>query len=79
MSVGENIRRIREARGLNQAQLADRVGIAQPWVCQIERGTKNPSLQLGKLIAEVLGCTLDDLLAENPAGTGQTGKGDHNA
>lgn len=67
MSVGENIRRIREARGLNQRQLADRVGIAQPWVCQIERGTKNPSLQVSKLIAEVLGCTLDDLLADTPA------------
>lgn len=65
MSVGENIRRIREERELTQAYLAEQVGISQAMLCQIERGTKNPSLQIGKGIADVLGCRLESLLSDN--------------
>lgn len=62
MSVGENIRRIREQKNITQAWLAEHAGIAQPTLCQIERGTKNPSLQVSAEIARLLGCRLDDLL-----------------
>ena len=62
MSVGENIRRIREEKGLTQSYVAERAGISQAMLCQIERGTKNPSLQVGKEIADILGCDLDYLL-----------------
>ena len=63
MSVGENIRRIRENKSLTQAYVAEQVGISAAMLCQIERGTKNPSLQVGKEIADVLGCNLERLLA----------------
>lgn len=33
-------------------------------LCQIERGTKNPSLQIGKEIADILGCDLNSLITE---------------
>lgn len=62
MSVGENIRRIRQERELTQAYVAERVGITQAMLCQIERGTKNPSIQVGKQIADVLGCKMDELI-----------------
>ena len=62
MSVGENIRRIRESKNLTQVYVAKRVGISAAMLCQIERGTKNPSLQVGKEIADVLGCELGSLL-----------------
>ena len=62
MSVGENIRRIRENKNLTQAYVAKQVGISAAMLCQIERGTKNPSLQVGKEIADVLGCSLERLL-----------------
>ncbi len=69
MSVGANIRRIREARGMTQAYLAEQAGITQAMLCQIERGTKNPSLQVGQEIAHLLGCTVEHLLnAEPPVG-----------
>lgn len=72
MNVGANIRRIRESRGVTQAHLAERVGISQAMLCQIERGTKNPSLQVGKEISIILGCTIDELMREDkqklPAG-----------
>ena len=46
MSVGANIRRIREEKGLTQAYVAEQAGITQAMLCQIERETKNPSLQV---------------------------------
>ncbi len=62
MNVGENIRRIREERKLTQAYVAEQAGISQAMLCQIERGTKNPSLQVGKEIATIFGCSLDCLI-----------------
>lgn len=62
MSIGENIKRIREENGLKQIELAEKLNISQSMVCQIERGTKVPSLPLGNEIAEVLNCSIDELV-----------------
>lgn len=64
MNVGESIRRIREEKELTQAYVAEQAGISQAMLCQIERGTKKPSLQIGKKIADVLGCGLECLIAD---------------
>ena len=64
MNVGDNIRRIREEKGLAQVVVAEQAGISQAMLCQIERGTKNPSLQTGKLIADILGCTMEELVQQ---------------
>lgn len=60
MNVGENIRGLRERRRMKQEDLANEVGITQAMLSQIERGTKNPSLQVSKLIADVLGCNIEE-------------------
>ena len=65
MSIGENIRRIRLERDITQADLARRDGISQPMIAMIERGTKTVSLPLSKEIADVLGCSINDLLCES--------------
>lgn len=62
MNVGVNIRRIREEKGIPQVRLAEQAGISQSMLCQIERGTKVPSLPLGAELAQLLGCELDALL-----------------
>lgn len=61
MNVGENIRIRRESLGMKQAELAENVGISQPMLSQIERGTKNPSIQVGREIAGYLNCSMDEL------------------
>ena len=61
MEVGRNIKFKREAAGLTQEELAKKVGVTAAMICQIERGTKNPSLQVGTLIAEALGCDVAEL------------------
>ena len=62
MNVGANIHRIREEKGIAQARLAEQAQVSQSMLCQIERGTKLPSLPLGAELARLLGCELQELL-----------------
>lgn len=62
MRVGDNIQRLREDQNISQAELARRVNISQSMLSQIEKGIKNPSLLVGKVIADELGCSVDTLL-----------------
>lgn len=64
MSIGKNIKRIREDIGLTQQELALKVGVSQPMIGQIEREAKIPTMLLGKEIADVLNCSVEDLIAE---------------
>ncbi len=63
MNIGENIRNLRKAKGLSQKQLANLIGVTQPMVAQMERGTKAASLQLGVEIAKVLDCDIRELVS----------------
>ena len=62
MSIGTNIKRIRESRGMQQIELSARVDVTQAMICQIERGRKQPSVALLADIAEALNCTMDDIV-----------------
>ena len=62
MNVGASIRSIREKKGMSQVELAEKVNVTQYMLCQIERGTKVPSLPLSTEIAAALGCTLNDIV-----------------
>jgi ribosome-binding protein aMBF1 (putative translation factor) len=53
----------RKHRGLTVTQLADRVGMAQSYVTEIETGKKPGSLDAMRKIAAALGISLDDLVA----------------
>lgn len=62
MNVGKNIEDRRKKAGLTQGELAEKVGISGAMVCQIERGTKNPSLQVAALMAKAFGCEVSELV-----------------
>ncbi|MCA0755343.1 helix-turn-helix domain-containing protein [Paenibacillus sp. N4] len=48
--IGENIRQLRKRRGLSQEQLALRAEINPSYMGQVERGEKNPTIDvLGKI------------------------------
>lgn len=64
MSIGENIKSRRNAMGMSQSELASAIGVSVPMICQIERGTKSPTLRLSVDIAKVLKCDLNDLVKE---------------
>ncbi len=57
-------RRLREQRGWSQDELAKRAGVSNVHICTIEKGTRNPSLDVLGRIAEALGVTASELLRE---------------
>ena len=65
MSLGENIRRMREERGLSQSELAEKIELQKQIVSAFERGVKTPSLEKLVAIADVLRCTTDGLLGRD--------------
>ena len=48
--TSEEFRAIRQDLGLNQTELADRLGMTQPMVSRIERGDREPTNQQGAAI-----------------------------
>lgn len=64
MSVGENIKAKRTALGMTQENLASALGLGRSMIAQIERGSKVPNVMLGRDIARILKCSLDDLVGE---------------
>lgn len=72
MSIGENIKNLRLLNDMTQEQLGNKVGVTISMISQIERGTKAVTLLLGKQIAEVFGCKVDDLF--NDVGSVSNGK-----
>ena len=56
MIISVSIKAKRLECGLTQKELADKVGVDQSMICQIERGTKSPTLALSVEIAAALGC-----------------------
>ena len=48
--TSEEFRHIRRHLGLNQTELADRLGMTQPMVSRIERGEREPTNQQGAAI-----------------------------
>lgn len=60
--AGESPLRVwREHRGLSARELAERAGLSQAFVSQIETGKREGSLTSMSALARALGITLDDL------------------
>jgi transcriptional regulator with XRE-family HTH domain len=62
MSVNEKIRSIREAKGLTQEQVAEKLGISSSVYGDIERGENDPKLSKLKKIAEAFEIELSELV-----------------
>ena len=60
------IAKLRENRSLTQSQLAAQCGVSQQSISKIETGNGEPSYSLADKIARALGCTIDELYADEP-------------
>ncbi|WP_054028564.1 helix-turn-helix domain-containing protein [Bacillus sp. FJAT-28004] len=60
--VGENIRLLRKKRGLSQEQLALRADINASYMGQVERGEKNPTIDVLSKIAIALQTPLERIV-----------------
>lgn len=64
MEIRSRLRELRRAAGLTQAELADRTGVSQPAISQLENGIMSMDLQWMRAFARVLGCAPADLLPD---------------
>ena len=60
---GENVRRLRQAKGLTQQSLADQLFVTRQAVSRWEGGSRYPDLMTAKKLAETLDSTMDALLS----------------
>ena len=60
---GRHLRELRLARGLTQAQIAERCGTLVPVISNLERGTTVPTLSTMIHLANALECTMGELVA----------------
>lgn len=72
-SVGEFLREQRRAAQLSLRQLADRTGVSNPYLSQVERGLRKPSAEVLQQLAKALRLSSEALyiragLLEEPSG-----------
>ncbi len=71
MNLGEKIRYIRKAHSLNQKEFAERLGVSQGTLSDLERGTCSPSSETIAALRIAYHCDLNWLFdgSENNAGS----------
>jgi transcriptional regulator with XRE-family HTH domain len=63
-NLANNVRALREARGVSQQQIAQIAGIPRPTWATIESGEANPTLAVLTRVASALGARIEELLSE---------------
>ena len=70
MKVRTELKAYRAARGLTQAELAERVGVSRKTINTVENGIFTPSVALALLLADCLEATVEALFQIVPEATG---------
>lgn len=65
MNFGENIRQIRNSKGIKSKFMADQLQISPSSYCDIERGRKKLTLEHALVIAEILDVDIKDFFYED--------------
>lgn len=58
----ENLKNVREQKGMSQKDVAEKIGVAKSTYSLYESGKREPNVQTIKKIADVLNVSADDLL-----------------
>ena len=61
-NVADRIRTLRIARGLNQGQLADMIGVGRTAISNYEKGLRVPDLETAERLAEAFGISFGDFV-----------------
>ncbi|MGB9860066.1 MAG: helix-turn-helix transcriptional regulator [Moorellaceae bacterium] len=62
VKLGNNLKQLREKRGLRQEDVAKMVGVERTTVANWERGAKQPSLETLVKLSQLFGVSLDELV-----------------
>lgn len=55
------IKEVRRQRNLTQSALAEKAGVARPFISEIETGAANPTISIALKLARALECSMDYL------------------
>ena len=73
MTIGEQIKKIRQEKGLLQKELGEKLGVSQQMIGQWETGRANPKIGTLQKIADALNVSLNDLVPDSFEQTIQVG------
>jgi transcriptional regulator with XRE-family HTH domain len=62
MQTGQNIKKIREQKGMMQKEVANAVGVHPSNYSKIEKGEREPSIEVLDKLAKFFGLTIDQLV-----------------
>lgn len=62
MLINESIRQCRISKGFTQKDIAEKLGLSKQFILQIEQGKRKIPVDRLIQIANILDCTLDDLV-----------------
>jgi putative transcriptional regulator len=62
MKIGERLRELREAKGLNQKQLAQVAGLDDATISHLEKNKRGITLEQATKLAAIFEMTIDELL-----------------
>jgi transcriptional regulator with XRE-family HTH domain len=60
--VGQNLRVLRERKGITQKTLAEAIDVKVAYISAMENGVRRPSVEQVAVFAKVLGCTTDEII-----------------
>ena len=67
VALGERVRNLRARRGLTRKSLAQAAGVSERHIANVEMGVGNASVQFLRQVAQVLGCSLAELVGDETA------------
>lgn len=62
IKLGQNIRRIREEKGMSQGDISRALNMDRGYISGVENGYRNPTIETLEKIASALSVGVDDLL-----------------
>lgn len=64
MDVGKRITQLKEQKGMSTNLLANKAGVSQSYLRDVELGNKNPTVEMLSYICDALGISLCNFFAE---------------
>lgn len=64
---GQNVRLIREKEGWTQDRLSEETGLHRTYISGVERGVRNPTIEIVQKIAKALNADVPDLFMSTNA------------
>lgn len=65
MTIGDNIRKLRQAHDMTQEQLADALGKTRPAISQYETGVSVPRMGVIRNMCSVFNCEMHEIICDD--------------